>query len=84
MSYAPVGGRISESEVIVDPKKEELIFRLKTGKNFLRNQDPEKAYAEFKMALDIAQNLKDPIEEKKAARGLGLFLVHLAGLFFCT
>ncbi|XP_044485894.1 protein FLUORESCENT IN BLUE LIGHT, chloroplastic isoform X2 [Mangifera indica] len=74
LSYAPVGGRISESEVIVDPKKEELIFRLKTGKNFLRNQDPEKAYAEFKMALDIAQNLKDPIEEKKAARGLGASL----------
>ncbi|KAJ0008097.1 hypothetical protein Pint_29208 [Pistacia integerrima] len=74
LSYAPVGSRISESEVIVDPRKQELISRLKTGKNFLRNQNPEKAYAEFKAALDLAENLKDPIEEKKAARGLGASL----------
>lgn len=73
LSYAPVGGRIPESEVIVDPRKEELISRLKSGKNFLRNQDPEKAYVEFNSALELAQGLKDPIEEKKAARGLGLF-----------
>ncbi|KAF9689812.1 hypothetical protein SADUNF_Sadunf01G0131500 [Salix dunnii] len=74
LSYAPVGSRILESEVIVDPKKEELISRLKAGKNFLRNQDPEKAFVEFKSALELAQNLKDPIEEKKAARGLGASL----------
>lgn len=74
LSYAPVGGRIPDNEVIVDPRKEELISRLKAGKNFLRNQDPEKAFAEFKAALELAQNVKDPIEEKKAARGLGLFL----------
>ncbi|KAI5663593.1 hypothetical protein M9H77_22916 [Catharanthus roseus] len=73
LSYAPVG-RITETEVIVDPRKEELISRLKNGKNFLRNQEPQKAFSEFKTALDLAQNLKDPIEEKKAARGLGASL----------
>ncbi|XP_057514759.1 protein FLUORESCENT IN BLUE LIGHT, chloroplastic-like isoform X3 [Actinidia eriantha] len=70
LSYAPVGGRIQESEVIVDPRKQELISRLKLGKNFLRNQDPEKAFLEFKTALELAQSLSDPTEEKKAARGL--------------
>ncbi|KAH9713694.1 hypothetical protein WN944_021838 [Citrus x changshan-huyou] len=74
LSYAPVGSRIPEDEVIVDPKKEELLSRLKTGKNFLRNQDLEKAFTEFKAALELAQNVKDPIEEKKAARGLGASL----------
>lgn len=73
LSYAPVGGRLPESEVIVDPRKHELISRLKAGKNFLRNQELEKAFMEFKAALDLAQNLKDPMEKKKAARGLGLF-----------
>ena len=28
---------------------------------------------EFKTALELAQNLKNPIEERKAARVLGLF-----------
>lgn len=74
LSYAPIGGRIPESEVIVDSKKLELISHLKTGKNFLRNQEPEKAFLEFKTALELARNLKDPIEEKKAARGLGASL----------
>ncbi|TXG68255.1 hypothetical protein EZV62_003190 [Acer yangbiense] len=76
LSYAPVGGigRIPENEVIIDPRKEELISRLKAGKNFLRSQEHEKAYAEFKTALELAQNLKDPTEEKKAARGLGASL----------
>lgn len=72
MSYAPVGGRIPESEVIVDPRKPELIARLKNGKNFLRNQDPEKAFSELKSAQELAENLNDPIEEKKACRGLGI------------
>lgn len=72
LSYAPVGGKISVSEVIIDPKKEELISHLKSGKNFLRNQALEKAFLEFKTALKLAQDLKDPIEEKKAARGLGM------------
>lgn len=85
LSYAPVGGRIPENEVIVDSRKHELISHLKTGKNFLRNQEPEKAFVEFKTALELAQNLKDPIEEKKAARGLGLFLFPFCSLltYFC-
>ncbi|GMY34810.1 protein FLUORESCENT IN BLUE LIGHT, chloroplastic-like isoform X2 [Fagus crenata] len=74
LSYAPVGGRVAENEVILDPKKQELISQLKTGKNFLRNQELEKAFLEFKTALELAQNIKDPTEEKKAARGLGASL----------
>ncbi|KAL8526722.1 hypothetical protein ACS0TY_015791 [Phlomoides rotata] len=74
LSYVPVSGRIAENEVIVDSRKHDLISRLKNGKNFLRNQNPEKAFSEFKIALELAQNLKDPIEEKKAARGLGASL----------
>lgn len=79
MSYAPVSGRIAEEEVIVDPRKPDLISRLKKGKNFLRNQEPDKAFTEFKSALELAQKLEDPIEEKKAARGVGtiIFLVHM-------
>ncbi|XP_076955129.1 protein FLUORESCENT IN BLUE LIGHT, chloroplastic-like [Bidens hawaiensis] len=74
LSYAPTAARVPDSEVIVDPKKQELISRLKNGKNFLRNQNPENAYFEFKAALELAQSMKDPIEEKKAARGLGASL----------
>lgn len=74
LSYAPVVGRISEEDIIVDPRKEELISRLKSGKNFLRNQEHEKALLEFQTALELAKSVKDPIEEKKAARGLGTFL----------
>ncbi|XP_022893679.1 protein FLUORESCENT IN BLUE LIGHT, chloroplastic [Olea europaea var. sylvestris] len=74
LSYAPVSGRIADNEVIVDSRKQELITHLKNGKNFLRNQGPERAFSEFKSALELAQNLKDPIEEKKAARGLGASL----------
>ncbi|CAI0473139.1 unnamed protein product, partial [Linum tenue] len=73
LSYAPVGSRISD-EVIIDSRKQELISRLKSGKNYLRNQDPQKAFDEFKAALTLAQDLNDPIEEKKAARGLGASL----------
>ncbi|WCJ39373.1 Protein FLUORESCENT IN BLUE LIGHT chloroplastic [Euphorbia peplus] len=73
LSYAPVGSRVQD-EVIVDPRKQELMTRLKTGKNFLRIQDPEKAYEEFKAALELAQALKDHTAEKKAARGLGASL----------
>ncbi|KAK4478496.1 hypothetical protein RD792_013973 [Penstemon davidsonii] len=74
LSYAPVTGRITENEVIVDPRKQDVISHLKNGKNFLRNQDPDKAFSEFKKALELAQNLQDSIEEKKAARGLGASL----------
>ncbi|KAE8689889.1 Protein FLUORESCENT IN BLUE LIGHT [Hibiscus syriacus] len=58
LSYAPVVGRISEEDVIVDPRKEELISRLKSGKNHLRNQEPEKAFLEFQTALELARSLK--------------------------
>ncbi|CAO2165082.1 unnamed protein product [Urochloa humidicola] len=74
LSYAPVGSKITESEVIVDPQKERLIAYLRTGKNYLRNQAPDKAFPEFKAALDLAQALGDHVEEKKAARGLGASL----------
>lgn len=84
LSYAPIGSRIPENEVIIDPRKHDLISRLKSGKNFLRNQDPEKAFVEFKAALELAQNLKDPIEEKKAARGLGLFHSFTLVCFSCS
>ncbi|KAL3622780.1 hypothetical protein CASFOL_031986 [Castilleja foliolosa] len=74
LSYVPVSGRITEDEVIVDPRKPDLISRLKNGKKFLRSQEPDKALAEFKTALLLAQSLEDPIEEKKAARGVGASL----------
>nr|GFD50925.1 protein fluorescent in blue light, chloroplastic isoform X2 [Tanacetum cinerariifolium] len=70
LSYAPAAAKIPENEVLIDPRKQELISHLKNGKTFLRNQNPDKAFSEFKIALELAQNLKDPIEEKKAARGL--------------
>ncbi|PUZ56413.1 hypothetical protein GQ55_5G297300 [Panicum hallii var. hallii] len=70
LSYAPVGSKKPESEVIVDPQKERQIAYLRTGKNYLRNQTPDKAFPEFKAALDLAQALGDHVEEKKAARGL--------------
>ncbi|KAK9756021.1 hypothetical protein RND81_01G067400 [Saponaria officinalis] len=74
LSYSPVGSRVQATEVIVDPKKEKVISHLKTGKNYLRNSDPEKAFSEFMIALELAQDLKDPVEEKKAARGVGASL----------
>ncbi|KAI3912368.1 hypothetical protein MKX01_038430 [Papaver californicum] len=78
LSYAPVGSKgILEEDVIVDSRKHELMASLKTGKNFLRTQEPGKAYEAFKTAFELAQSLKDPIEEKKAARGLGASLQRL-------
>ncbi|WOK92949.1 hypothetical protein Cni_G01641 [Canna indica] len=74
LSYAPVGSRIAESEVVVDPRKEQLISTLRTGKNYLRNQNLEMAFTEFKAALELAQALDDHVEAKKAARGLGASL----------
>lgn len=76
LSYAPVGGRIPENEVIADSRKHELISCLKAGKTFLRNQEHEKAFSEFSTALELAQSLNDPTEEKKAARGLGISPSH--------
>lgn len=77
LSYAPLSGRIAENEVIIDPRKHELVSRLKNGKNFLRNQDPGRAFSEFKTALELAENLEDPIEAKKAARGLGITVLSI-------
>ncbi|KAG8051850.1 hypothetical protein GUJ93_ZPchr0001g29699 [Zizania palustris] len=74
LSYAPAVSKIPESEVIVDPRKERLISYLRTGKNYLRNQTPDKAFPEFKAAFDLAQSLGDHVEEKKASRGLGASL----------
>ncbi|XP_037440787.1 protein FLUORESCENT IN BLUE LIGHT, chloroplastic-like isoform X1 [Triticum dicoccoides] len=74
LSYAPAASKIPESEVIVDPHKQRLLAYLRTGKNYLRNQAPDKAFSEFKAALDLAQSLGDHVEEKKAARGLGASL----------
>ncbi|KAM7254489.1 hypothetical protein ACFE04_003869 [Oxalis oulophora] len=74
-AYDPVAATvIPQSALMVDPKKQDLISRLKTAKNFLRNQDPEKAFVEFKAALQLAKTLNGPTEEKKAARGLGASL----------
>ncbi|CAD5169804.1 unnamed protein product [Musa acuminata subsp. malaccensis] len=73
LSYAPVS-RIKETDVIVDPRKQELLASLRTGKNFLRNQNLEKAFAQFKEAFELAQIMGDHFEEKKAARGLGASL----------
>ncbi|XP_062198682.1 protein FLUORESCENT IN BLUE LIGHT, chloroplastic-like isoform X2 [Phragmites australis] len=74
LSYAPVGSKVAESEVIVDPQKDRLIAYLRTGKNHLRNRAPDKAFPEFKEALDLAQSLGDHVKKKKAARGLGASL----------
>lgn len=73
LSYAPVG-KITAKDVVVDPRKEQLISILRTGKSYLRMQDFERATADFKLALELAQTLGDHAEEKKAARGLGASL----------
>lgn len=84
LSYAPVG-RVTESEVVVDPKKEELIKKLRSGKNYLRNHELEKAFVEFKTALELSEALGDHVEAKKAARGLGMVpLSHLLFLLNMT
>jgi hypothetical protein len=57
LSYAPVGSKVHESDVVVDPRKERLIAYLRSGKNQLRNQTPDKAFPEFKAAFDLAQSL---------------------------
>ncbi|KAF6174289.1 hypothetical protein GIB67_040782 [Kingdonia uniflora] len=77
LSYAPVSSKIQENEVIIDSRKHDLLLHLKSGKNFLRTQDPESACLQFKNALELAQRLNDPIEEKKAARGIGASLQRL-------
>ncbi|CAI9280907.1 unnamed protein product [Lactuca saligna] len=41
------------------------------GEDDSKKENQENAFFEFKTALELAQKIKDPIEEKKAARGLG-------------
>lgn len=74
LRYAPANRIIPQAEVIVDPVKEQLIGNLRTGKKYLRSREPDKAFVEFKKAFDLADNLGDQIEKKKAARGLGASL----------
>lgn len=70
LTYAPVG-RSPGMETTTDTRRDEMMSKLKEGKKYLRLRDPQKAFEEFKEALRIAQILGDPIEAKKAARGLG-------------
>lgn len=78
---APAVGRVPENEVIADPRKHELISRLKSGDDFLSNQDPDKAFVEFGAALKLAHNLSDRSKMKKAITGLGWLSVS-SPLFF--
>ncbi|KAI8532497.1 hypothetical protein RHMOL_Rhmol11G0219100 [Rhododendron molle] len=71
---APAVGRVPENEVIADPRKHELISHLKSGDDFLMNQDPDKAFVEFVAALELANNLSDRTNMKKAGTGLGASL----------
>ncbi|KAF7147671.1 hypothetical protein RHSIM_Rhsim03G0211800 [Rhododendron simsii] len=77
---APAVGKVPENEVIADPRKHELISRLKSGDDFLTNQDPDKAFVEFEAALKLAHNLSDRTNMKKAGAGLGASL-QMQGLF---
>lgn len=76
LTYAPVG-RTNETDVIVDPRKQQLVTNLRNGKNYMRNQDLDKAIVEFRTALELAESIGDRFEEKKAARGLGASLQRL-------
>ncbi|CAN6238478.1 unnamed protein product [Urochloa humidicola] len=73
LTYAPVG-RTTETDVVVDPRKQQLASNLRNGKNYMRNQDLDKAVVEFRTALELAESIGDRFEEKKAARGLGASL----------
>eukprot|EP00252_Welwitschia_mirabilis_P013439 TRINITY_DN29559_c0_g1_i1.p1 TRINITY_DN29559_c0_g1~~TRINITY_DN29559_c0_g1_i1.p1 ORF type:complete len:284 (-),score=68.22 TRINITY_DN29559_c0_g1_i1:229-1080(-) len=70
LSYAPVG-RSPDAQETLDTRKDDMTSKLKEGKKYLRLQNPQKAFEEFKVAYEIAQNLQDPTEAKKAARGMG-------------
>ncbi|KAI5055035.1 hypothetical protein GOP47_0030180 [Adiantum capillus-veneris] len=67
--YAPVGRPMDDK--VLTTERESLKSLLKAGKKHLREKNPQLAYEEFKKALPLAQRIGDPIEEKKAARGLG-------------
>ncbi|KAI8564040.1 hypothetical protein RHMOL_Rhmol03G0152600 [Rhododendron molle] len=79
---APAVGRVPENEVIADPRKHELISHLKSGDDFLMNQDPDKAFVEFVAALELANNLSDRTNMKKAGTGLGWLSVVVSSFFF--
>ncbi|KAH9320038.1 hypothetical protein KI387_021807 [Taxus chinensis] len=70
LSYAPVG-RSLDTETPIDTRRDEMMSKLKEGKKYLRLQSPQKAFEEFKAALEIAESLGDATEAKKAVRGLG-------------
>jgi hypothetical protein len=74
LTYAPTGSRggVAVAEPVVK-ERETLMSLLKSGKRLLREQSPAEAFVEFEKALEIARKLKDTVEEKKAARGLGKF-----------
>uniref|UniRef100_J3LEA8 Uncharacterized protein n=2 Tax=Oryza brachyantha TaxID=4533 RepID=J3LEA8_ORYBR len=76
LTYAPVG-RATETEVIVDPRKQQLTTNLRNGKAYMRNEDLDMAAREFRTALELAESIGDRFEEKKAARGLGASLQRL-------
>ncbi|KAF8693609.1 hypothetical protein HU200_039016 [Digitaria exilis] len=83
LTYAPVG-RITETDVVVDRRKQQLVTNLRNGKNYMRSQDLDKAVVEFRTALELAESIGDRFEEKKAARGLGSFLpCNLRYVCFC-
>ncbi|MCO5607975.1 hypothetical protein L7F22_062177 [Adiantum nelumboides] len=67
--YAPVGRPMDDK--VLTTERESLKSLLKAGKKYLREKNPQLAYEEFKQALPLAQRIGDPIEQKKAARGLG-------------
>lgn len=81
---APAVGRVPENEVIADPRKHELISRLKSGDDFLTNQDPDKAFVEFEAAAILAHNLSDRTKMKKAGTGLGWLSVVVSSLFLAS
>ena len=72
MTYAPTGGRggVAVAEP-VDQERESVMSFLRAGKRLLREQKPAEAFVQFEKALELARRLRDTVEEKKAARGLG-------------
>lgn len=72
LTYAPTGGRggVAVAEP-VDQERESVMSFLRAGKRLLREQKPAEAFVQFEKALELARRLRDTVEEKKAARGLG-------------
>lgn len=72
LMYAPPAGRsgVAVAEP-VNKEKEKLMNLLKSGKRLLREQNPAEAFVMFEKAHYLSRMLDDPVEEKKAARGMG-------------